>query len=105
MAVSHGRLLNMPRKPTPSLTLQKNLGESRHEAVPGREVEAMGTTTQLSLPMAFHMSPAVRAACTSACFCSPASPTAHNTFFSHMLLTFYMQLQGLELLMRTSHLH
>lgn len=46
------------------------------ERVPGREVDAMGTTTQLSLPMAFHMSAAVVAARTSACFSSLASPTA-----------------------------
>ncbi len=43
--------------------------------LPGREVEAMGTTTQLSLPMACHMSPAVLAACTSACLSSLANPT------------------------------
>ena len=43
--------------------------------VPGHEVEAMGTTTQLSLPMAFHMSAAVLAACTSACLSSLANPT------------------------------
>ena len=36
----------------------------------------MGTTTQLSRPMAFHISAAVVAARTSACFSSLASPTA-----------------------------
>ena len=42
----------------------------------------MGTTTQLSLPMAFHMSPAVHAACTSACLSSPANDTAAGKLHS-----------------------
>lgn len=36
----------------------------------------MGTTTQLSLPMAFHICSAVVAACTSSCFSSLANDTA-----------------------------
>ena len=54
----------------------------RSNKLPGREVEAMGTTTQLSLPIAFHMAPAVRAACTSACLSSPANDTAASKLHS-----------------------
>ena len=42
----------------------------------------MGTTTQLSFPMAFHMSSAVRAACTSACLSSPANDTTASKLHS-----------------------
>lgn len=40
---------------------------------PGRAAAWIGTTTQLSSPMARHMSSAVLASASSACLCSPAS--------------------------------
>ena len=57
-------------------TAARLLQAVQQQVQPGREVEAMGTTTQLSLPMAFHMSSAVLAACTSSCLSSLASDTA-----------------------------
>ena len=43
---------------------------------PGRATLWMGTTTQLSSPMALHMSSALLASRSCACLCSPASGIA-----------------------------